>query len=167
MQHRLLACGLRIVFGLLVFAVLATAILSRPAKRLNDFDQSFYLTIAYDLNRHGVFSNGIFDKVDSTAAVPPPGMFFGPAYPLLVLAATKADPGFAAAVECAVEANHGKRPSQDCDIYAQPIHVLHALLLAAAVLAIAAAAEIMVGGAAAFYLAGLCATAAFAMEAEL
>jgi hypothetical protein len=38
MQHRLLACGVRIGFGLLVFAVLATAILSRPPKWLGDFD---------------------------------------------------------------------------------------------------------------------------------
>ena len=95
MQHRLLACGLRIVFGLLVFAVLATAIVSRPAKWLSDFDQSFYLTIAYDLNHHGVFSNGVFDKVDSTVAVPPPGMFFSPVYPWLIVAATKIYAGFA------------------------------------------------------------------------
>jgi hypothetical protein len=88
MQHRLLACGLRIVFGLLVFAVLATAILSRPAKWLGDFDQSFYLTIAYDLNHHGVFSNGVFDKVNSTVAIPPPGIFFGPIYPWIIVAAT-------------------------------------------------------------------------------
>ena len=62
---------------------------SRPEKRLNDFDQSFYLTIAYDLEHHGVFSNGPFAKVDSTVARPPPGMFFGPLYPTLVLAAMK------------------------------------------------------------------------------
>ena len=70
MQDRLFNFGARVVFGLLVFAVLATAILSRPAKWLSDFDQSFYLTIAYDLNHHGVFSNGVFDKVDSTATAP-------------------------------------------------------------------------------------------------
>ena len=105
MQHRLLACGLRIVFGLLVFAVLATAILSRPAKWLGDFDQSFYLTIAYDLNHHGVFSNGVFDKVNSTVAVPSPGIFFGPVYPWLIVAATKIDGRFAQAVDCSVQAD--------------------------------------------------------------
>ena len=105
MQHRLLGCGLRIVFGLLVFAVLATAILIRPAKWLGDFDQSFYLTIAYDLNHHGVFSNGVFDKVNSTVAVPSPGIFFGPVYPWLVVAATKIDGRFAQAVDCSVQAN--------------------------------------------------------------
>src|SRR3954471_2575728 len=98
MQSRLLAFGVRIVFGLLVFAVLATAILLRPAKWLSDFDQSFYLTIAYDLVHHGVFSNGMFDDVDSTVAVPPPGRFFGPIYPALVVAAMKVDPRFSRAV---------------------------------------------------------------------
>jgi len=109
MQDRLLAWGLRIVFGLLVFAVLVTAILIRPAKWLSDFDQSFYLTIAYDLNHQGVFSNGVFDKVDSTAQAPPAGMFFGPVYPSLVWAAMKIDGRFAAAVRCSVEAinEHG------------------------------------------------------------
>ncbi len=80
----LLACGARAAFALLVFAVLATAILLRPAKWLSDFDQSFYLTIAYDLEHHGVFSNGVFDDVNSTRAPPPAGKFFGPVYPWLV-----------------------------------------------------------------------------------
>src|SRR6188472_50717 len=103
MRGRLFDCSVRIVFGLLVFAVLATTILSRPAKWLSDFDQSFYLTIAYDLNHHGVFSNGVFDKVDSTVAVPPPGMFFSPVYPWLIVAATKIDARFAEAVDCSVQ----------------------------------------------------------------
>jgi hypothetical protein len=157
----------RAVFALLAFVLLALAIASRPTKRLNDFDQSFYTTIAYDLDRHGVFSNGMFDGVDSTSAMLPPGMFFAPLYPVLVLATTKVDVRFAAAFSCAVEANHGKRKGEECEIYALPIHILHAALLAAAVLAIATAAEIIVGCAAAFYLAGLFATAGFAMEAEL
>jgi hypothetical protein len=50
----------KVVFGVLAFAVLATAILTRIPKSLADFDQSFYLTIAYDIRHHGVFSNGIF-----------------------------------------------------------------------------------------------------------
>ena len=48
----------------LIFAALAAAILARPEKWLTDFDQAFYLSIAYDLNHHGVFSNGVFDNVD-------------------------------------------------------------------------------------------------------
>jgi hypothetical protein len=143
MQHRLLACGLRIVFGLLVFAVLATAILSRPAKWLGDFDQSFYLTIAYDLNHHGVFSNGVFDKVDSTVAAPSPGIFFGPVYPWLIVAATKIDDRFAQAVDCSVQANASTPGSVECDVYALPMHIAHAALLTLGVLAIAFAAELI------------------------
>jgi hypothetical protein len=33
----------------LIFTVLLTAIVTRPPKWLSDFDQSFYLTIAYDI----------------------------------------------------------------------------------------------------------------------
>src|SRR5262252_5099187 len=40
--------GARIVFGVLIFAVLATSILMRPPKWLNEFDQAYYLTVAYD-----------------------------------------------------------------------------------------------------------------------
>ena len=157
----------KIAFSVLVFAVLGATITGRPTKRLNDFDQSFYLTIAYDLIRHGVFSNGIFDETDSTVTSPPPGMFFGPAYPALVAGVMKADPRFARAVECAVESNHRKRAGETCDIYAWPIHLLHALLLAVGVLAIAAAAELMFGRQRLFYLSGALATVALLPDAEL
>src|SRR5882757_6646813 len=99
----------RIVLFAAVFAVLTAAIMMQPAKRLSDFDQSFYLTIAYDLDRHGVFSNGIFDNTDSTVTAPPPGMFFVPLYPTLVLAAMKIDSRFAEAVTCSVESDEGHR----------------------------------------------------------
>src|SRR4249919_1281075 len=141
MQSRLLAFGVRTVFGLLVFAVLATAIMSRPAKWLGDFDQSFYLTIAYDLNHHGVFSNGVFDKVNSTVAVPPPGIFFGPIYPWLIVAATKVDDRFAKAVDCSVQDTNKVHDSSDCDAYARPMLIIHAAFLALGVLAVAFAAE--------------------------
>jgi hypothetical protein len=156
----------KILFALLIFAVLAAAITSRTTKRLNDFDQSFYLTIAYDLDRHGVFSNGIFDDVDSTETKPPPGMFFAPLYPWLIVAVTRLDTRFAAAFDCAVLTNHKKR-SGDCDIYARPMHLMHALLLTLGVLAIAAAAKLLFGGRLLFYLAGTLATVGVAAEAEL
>jgi hypothetical protein len=92
----------KLLFGCFAFAVLSFSILHRPAWTLNDFDQGFYLTIAYDLDKHGVFSNGPFAGVDSTVARPPPGMFFGPVYPALVLAAMKLDGRFAASVRCSV-----------------------------------------------------------------
>ncbi len=159
--------GARIGFGVLIFAVLLTAILLRPPKWLSDFDQAFYITIAYDLTRHGVFSNGVLDDVNSTVAVPPSGRFFGPVYPWLVVAATGLDPRFAAAVSCNVEANHKMREGAECEVYARPMHIMHAALLALGVLAIAAAAEIIFTGSAVFWLAGILATVALVPEAEL
>ena len=167
MQSRLLAFGVRIVFGLLVFAVLATAILTRPGKWLSDFDQSFYLTIAYDLNHHGVFSNGVFDKVDSTATAPPPGIFFGPVYPWLIVAATKIDGRFADAVDCSVRDTNDARDSHECDVYARPMHIMHAAFLAFGVIAIAFIAELIFTSGAVFWLAGSLATVALLPSADL
>ena len=152
---------------LLVFATLATAILLRPAKWLSDFDQSFYLTIAYDIVHHGVFSNGVFDKVNSTREAPPPGRFFGPVYPALVVAAMKVDPRFARAVDCSVEANHEARDGAECEVYALPMHLIHAALLAIGVLAIALAAEMIFASTITFWLAGGLATVALLADADL
>ncbi|MTW15944.1 hypothetical protein GJ689_06955 [Rhodoplanes serenus] len=161
------AAAIRIGFGLLVLAVLATAITTRPAKRLVDFDQAFYLTIAYDLRHHGVFSSGVFDTVDSTRAVPPPGMFFAPLYPWLVAAAATVDPRFGRTLDCTIEANENHRDLATCEIYARPVLLLHALLLALAVLAIGRAAEIAGGSPRLFYAAGALAIVGFVAEADL
>src|SRR3954447_19678945 len=99
------------LLGLLSFVVLVAAILAKPARTLSDFDQSFYLTIAYDLDHHGVFSNGVFDNVNSNREAPPPGMFFVPGYPLVVLAAMKLNARFAKAVECTVNAVNEQKES--------------------------------------------------------
>jgi hypothetical protein len=164
---RLLDCGARAVFGLIVFAVLAIAILLQPPKWLMDFDQSFYLTIAYDLDHHGTFSNGVFDEVKSSVATPPPGKFFGPVYPVLVLAAMKLDARFAAAVDCAVAAHEKIREGTECEVYATPMHLIHAALLTLGVLAIALAADIILASGAAFWLAGILATLALLPDADL
>jgi hypothetical protein len=167
MWDKLFRCGARTAFALSVFAVLATAIMAHPPRRLTDFDQSFYLTIAYDLNHHGVFSNGVFDGVNSTIAAPPPGMFFGPVYPLLVAAATRIDHRFAAAVDCSVEANNKARDGAECEVYARPMHIMHAGLLALGVIAIALAAEIIFAGTTLFWLAGILATLSLLPDADL
>jgi hypothetical protein len=166
-MRKLFDIGARIVFGVLIFAVLAAAILTRPPKSPNDFDQAYYLTIAYDLDHHGVFSNGLLDDVNSTVAVPPPGMFFGPLYPWLIAGVTKIDARFATSVDCAVEANHGARPDTECEIYVQPMHLIHALLLALGVLAVARAAEVMFARRMVFWLAGVLATGALLAEADV
>ena len=167
MRTRFVFNGSRIVLVLLVFATLTTAILLRPAKWLSDFDQSFYLTIAYDIVHHGVFSNGMFDKVDSTREAPPSGRFFGPIYPALVVAAMKIDSRFARAVDCSVEANHKARDGAECEVNALPMHVIHAALLAIGVLAIALAAGMIFAGMITFWLAGALATLALLADSDL
>jgi hypothetical protein len=157
----------RTILAVAILASLMIALTSRPGKRLIDFDQSFYVTIAYDLLQHRVFSNGVFDDVDSTTAAPPPGMFFGPLFPALVVAGMKADARFAQAVTCAIEANEKKRSLETCEIYARPIHIIHAVLLTLAVLAIALSAEIIFSNRTVFVLAAIIATAGLAAEAEL
>jgi 4-amino-4-deoxy-L-arabinose transferase-like glycosyltransferase len=155
----------KILLGVLAFAVLATAITIRRPKSLSDFDQSFYLTIAYDLNRHGVFSNGVFDNVDSTREVPPPGMFFVPGYPLLVLAVMKVDARFAKAVECSVTAVSRETDTSVCDAYETPVRVVHAALLALGVVAIALCGSLIFASTPVFWIAGALATAGLAAEA--
>jgi hypothetical protein len=167
MPGRFSTVGLRLALAVIVFVVLAVAIYSRPAKRMVDFDQAFYLTVAYDLERHGVFSNGVFDKVDSTQAEPPPGMFFGPLYPWLIRTAMALDSRFATAVHCTIEANERGRGLSRCDIYAGPILLIHVLLLTIGVLAVARSGEAIVGGLPAYATSGILATAGVAVEADL
>src|SRR4029453_8743413 len=148
----------KLLFGCLAFAVLSFTILSRPDWKLLDFDQGFYVTIAYDLDKHGVFSNGPFAKVDRGGRRPPPP---------LVLAAMKLDPRFAAAVRCAVEADRAHRDQGTCEAYALPMRLLNAFLLALGLIAVAGAAEIIVGRRSAFLVAGLSALAAAAVECNI
>jgi 4-amino-4-deoxy-L-arabinose transferase-like glycosyltransferase len=137
--------------------------LQSPAWKLRDFDQIFYVTIAYDLDKHGVFSNGLFAAGDdSTSARPPAGMFFGPVYPALIFAAMKLDPRFAAAVRCSVEADRGYRDEASCEAYALPMRLINAFLLVIGLLAVACAAEVILARKSAFFIAGLLALAALA-----
>jgi len=167
MGRRLTFPGGRVAFALCVFVVLAAAIWTRPPKWLGDFDQSFYLTVAYDMERYGVFSNGVFDNVDSTVAKPPPGTFFAPIYPTLLYATGKIDDRFRRATACLVEYNHYRRDRSDCEVYARPIHLIHALFLTLGVLAIARAAELIRPGDPSFYSAGGVAALALVAEANL
>jgi len=166
-MHRLTNTGGRVAFAILIFAALAAAILARPEKWLTDFDQAFYLSIAYDLNHHGVFSNGVFDDVDSTERPPPPGLFFAPLYPALIVAVTWLDPRFRRAVDCVLELGHKAQDRAECEVYARSMLLVHALLLAIGVLAIARAAEAIFDNHALFWLAGLLATGALIPDADL
>src|SRR5262245_42279450 len=159
--------GARILFAVAVAAIVWLAVAAHPAKRMVDFDHSFYLTIAYDLDRHGVFSNGVFDSVDSTVASPPPGMFFAPLYPALIAGAMKVDARFARAVACTVEADHKKHELEICEIYPWPMQIIHVLLLTLGILAIALSGEMIFSRPSVFYLGGSLAAIAVALEAEL
>jgi hypothetical protein len=126
----------KLLFGCFAFVVLSFLILHSPAWKLRDFDQIFYVTIAYDLDRHGVFSNGPFAAVDSTVERPEAGMFFGPAFPTLVLAAMKLDGRFAEAVRCSVEADRGRRDEATCEAYSFPMRLINACLLVIGLIAV-------------------------------
>ena len=147
--------------------IMVIAILTRPPKWLTDFDQVFYLTIAYDLDRHRVFSNGPFDDVNSSVAAPAPGMFFAPVYPLLVLAASKIDRRFAKARRLRHRSQPQDARRRGCEVYARPMHLLHAAFLTLGVLAIALAAETIFASSLTFWLAGVLATLALMPETNL
>ena len=73
--------------------------------------------------------------------MPQPGMFFGPLYPLLIAGMTTIDGRFDRSVDCAVETAHGARPGTECEIDVRPMLIVHALLLALGILAVARSAE--------------------------
>ena len=79
----------------------------------------------------------------------------------------KLDPRFARAADCSVESNAGLRPGSECEVYARPAHLANAVFLTVGVLAVALAAELIVGVVAAFWLAGVLATAALLPDADL
>jgi 4-amino-4-deoxy-L-arabinose transferase-like glycosyltransferase len=157
----------KICLGIVAFATLGAFILSRPAWTLQDFDQPFYITIAYDLDKWGVFSNGQLGEVDSTYTRPQSGMFFGPVYPFLILGAMKLDPRFADAVRCSVEGDRGHRDEATCEPYEIPMRLLNAFLLAIGIVAVASAAELIFGKSSIFMLAGAFALTSAAFEAGI
>ncbi|MGH8265628.1 MAG: hypothetical protein ACRET4_19290 [Steroidobacteraceae bacterium] len=156
----------RIAVALAIFTVIAATILTRPQKPLDAFDQPFYLTVAYDLIHHGVFSNGFVDLGNSTGATPPPGMFFGPLYPSLIAAVTRIDARFAKTVDCGAETYRAKRSSTECEVYARPMLLVHALLLTLGVFAVARAAELLFDGRGIFWLTCVVATGALLADAN-
>jgi hypothetical protein len=157
-------------FGVVAASLLTIglSILSRPDWKLRDFDQVFYVTIAYDLDRYGIFSDGIFDPVDSSVQPAQPGMFFGPVFPAMVLAVMKLDHRFAEAVRCSVESDRGHRDGSTCEAYEVSIRILNSVLLAIGAAVIGLAADLMFRRPPwIFLLAVLFATAALANEAQI
>ena len=165
-MKKLSPIGSRIAFALTVFLVLAAAILTRPPKPLDEFDQPFYLTVAYDLMHHGVFSNGFVSLGNTAGAMPSPGMFFGPLYPSLIAGVTEIDARFAKTVDCGAETYRAKRSATECDVYVRPMLLIHALLLTLGVVAVARAAELLFADRGIFYLTGVVATGALLADAN-
>jgi hypothetical protein len=145
---------------------LAAAILTRPPKPLDEFDQPFYLTVAYDLIHHGVFSNGFINLGNAADVTPSPGMFFGPLYPSLIAGVTEIDARFAKTVDCGAETYRAKRSATECDVYVRPMLLIHALLLTLGVLAVARAAELLFAERGIFWLTGVVATGALLADAN-
>lgn len=157
----------RIGFAVAVFITLSGLILSRPARPMLDFDQNFYVSIAYDLNKYGVYSNGVLGEVDSTVTRPPSGMFFGPVFPMLVFAVTELDPRFAEAVRCSIEANSGLRKGTTCKPDEMPIRLINVFLLAIGLFAVASAAQLIFRRRWMFLLSGTLGLIALACEANI
>jgi hypothetical protein len=157
--------GAKICLFAASLAILAALVVAQPTRTLQDFDQPFYVTLAYDLDRYGVFTNGPFSGVDDTVTAPPAGMFFGPVYPTLVAAVMRLSRRFAAAARCSVEADNGHRDISTCDPYDLPMRLINALLLALGVVAVASTAETIFRKRPIFLLAGTCLLAALACEA--
>ena len=157
----------KLVLFAVAFATLCPLILAQPARNLQDFDEIFYVRLAYDLDRYGVFTNGPFNTLDDTRVQPPPGMFFGPVYPLLVAAVMKLDPRFAAAVRCTIEADRGHGDISTCESYDLPIRLLNVLLLSTGAVALAATAVILFNAPALFATTGILAIVALAFESPI
>jgi hypothetical protein len=129
-----------------VFIFLAIALLTRSPPPIEGFDQSFYYTIAYDLDRHHVYTNGIFGPAGSDTEAPPPGMFFMPLYPVLVWAVMQVDSRYAAAISCANAVRYHRPDHTPCAPYSRPMMIVHALLLTIGIMAIGFSARLMIAG---------------------
>lgn len=150
-----------------VFVVLAGTLLSRDPPNITESDQVFYHSIAYDLDRYGVFSNGVWGPAGRDTQPPPAGMMYMPLYPALVWLGMKLDPRLAAAVTCANQARQHPTVQQTCDAYTRPMMWIHALLLSIGVIAVAVAGAMIVPGAWVFPLTAIIAAAGVYSHAGL
>ncbi len=96
----------------LTLILLVTGVLwqGQPVRSLNEFDQPFYLGIAYDLVHHRRFTDGFMFAGAGTAGLRPQGMRFAPLYPALVAAAAGMDGKLRAGMDCVV-AGAGQDPA--------------------------------------------------------
>lgn len=83
------------LLALLVIAIQVT----HKGIRAPERDEFAYLSIANDLNVHGVFSDGRFAE-HKTVGAAEPGRFFAPAYPLFLYAMSSISPATRVFVDC-------------------------------------------------------------------
>ena len=71
--------------------------------RLDEFDQPFYLGIAYDLVHHGRFTDGYRFAEPDADGLRPEGMRFAPLYPSVLAIVSRVDGRLRAGMDCLVE----------------------------------------------------------------
>ncbi|HWK46733.1 MAG TPA: hypothetical protein VNT30_18580, partial [Stellaceae bacterium] len=88
---------------LLILAILMPLSLRTRVPPLTEFDQKFYVGIAYDLRHEGRFTNGYLFDDTPDGQERPAGMQFSPIYPGLLALAAWLDPAFDRAIACQAE----------------------------------------------------------------
>lgn len=137
----------------LCLLVLLGAGLRAPARDLTHGDGYFYTSTAWDLLTWGTFSDGFFDAVDSATAPPPPGMFLGPGYPVLLAAVMRLDPALREAAGCTVRHLPAGDAAARCPAYRGLVMPVNMVLVAGALGFLMAAARRVTGSLAAAGLA--------------
>jgi 4-amino-4-deoxy-L-arabinose transferase-like glycosyltransferase len=87
----------------------------------SEFDQPFYLGIAYDLVHTGHFTDGFMFAQPGPGGTRPVGMRFAPLYPAVVAGAAEFDTSLRSGMDCLVESG-GKLPG--CDKHAASLRCL-------------------------------------------
>jgi 4-amino-4-deoxy-L-arabinose transferase-like glycosyltransferase len=89
----------------LIVSILAALWQKQSVRPLSEFDQPFYLGIAYDLRHSGRFTDGYFFAKPGADGVRPASMRFTPLYPMLLAGVAQVDGPLRANMDCLVEAN--------------------------------------------------------------
>jgi len=89
----------------LTLVVLGGFWLRATPSTLIDFDDQFYLGVAYDIRHEGVFTNGYVFSDPNSGPIRPKGMFFAPLYPAFLAVIGSLDAEFGRAMDCTVESH--------------------------------------------------------------
>jgi len=143
-----------------ILAVCAGLWSQSAVRPLSEYDQPFYIGIAYDLRTTGRFTDGFFFAPADAGQTRPSGMRFSPLYPALVAVAMAVDSTFARAVECVVQSN---AKATNCPTAAGLLRFLQFLMLAIFLLIVCWVAREVLGSA----RAGLIALVIAAMTAPV